>query len=211
MPTIEQARSWYEKADTVHDFDHVLRVYRVAERLAEIEGADIEIVHAAALLHDSKGTTPGGEERAEHHIASADFAGTVLSEEGWDPQRIAAVQLAIRAHRFRGKEDFPQTIEAKVIFDADKLDVLGAIGVARVIGYAAMAGEPLYAEPSEQFKKTGIKLPGEPHSAYHEYLFKLVKIKSRLFTNAARAMAEERTRYLDDYFKRLMQEISGDL
>jgi uncharacterized protein len=211
MPSIAQAKAWYSQSDTVHDFDHVLRVYRVAERLAEIEGADLEIVRAAALLHDSRGTMPGAEARSEHHIASAGFAAEVLAAEGWAPDRIAAVQHAIRAHRFRGRQDFPQTIEAKIIFDADKLDVLGAIGVARVMAYAALAGEPFYAEPSRQFCQTGVKEPGEPHSAYHEYLFKLIKIKARLFTNAAQAMAEERMRFLDDYFKRLVQEITGEI
>ena len=55
MPTIEQARAWYTDSDPVHDFDHVLRVYRLAERLAEAEGADLTIVRAAALLHDAEG------------------------------------------------------------------------------------------------------------------------------------------------------------
>jgi uncharacterized protein len=211
MPTIEQARAWYSASDAIHDFDHVLRVYHLAERLARIEGADLEIVHAAALLHDAMGATPGSEVRAEHHIASAEFAGTVLFEEGWSPERIAAVQHAIRAHRYRGKEDFPETMEAKVIFDADKLDVLGAIGVARVVGYAALAGQPPYAEPSEQFLHTGVKEPGEPHSAYHEHLFKLRKVRDRMFTQAARQIAEERLQYVDEYFQRLIREIAGEI
>ena len=106
MPTIEQARAWYSQADPVHDFDHVLRVYTMAERLAEAEGADLDIVRAAALLHDAEGSAPGGEgsQRASHHQASAVFA---------------AVQHAIRAHRFRYDSEPPQTIEAKVLFDAD--------------------------------------------------------------------------------------------
>ncbi len=83
MPTIEQARSWYTGADAVHDFDHVLRVYFVAEHLAQKEGADQEIVRAAALLHDAVGTMPGSEERAEHHLASAVFAEEILADESW--------------------------------------------------------------------------------------------------------------------------------
>ena len=210
MPSIETARQWYTDADPVHDFDHVLRVYRMAERLAREEGADIGIVRAAALLHDARGTTPGSHERMEHHLASARFAGEVLATEGWPPARVEAVQHCIRAHRFRDGREPPQTIEAKVLFDADKLDVLGAVGVARVIQYAALAGQPVFYEPSAQFLETGREAPGEPHSAYHEHLYKLVKVRARLFTAAAKRLAEERLAYLEDFFRRLQQEWYGE-
>ena len=208
MPTIEQARAWYTDSDSVHDFEHVLRVYRMAERIARTEGADLTIVRAAALLHDAQGATPGHESRADHHHASAEFAARVLADEGWSADRIAAVQHCIRAHRYRGNEK-PDTLEAKILFDADKLDVLGAIGVARVIGYASLAGEPFYEEPSQQFLETGKEVEGEAHSAYHEHLFKLRKVRERMFTVTARAIAEERLRYLDDFFERLIDEWNG--
>ncbi len=208
MPTIEQARAWYTDSDPVHDFEHVLRVYRMAERLAEAEGADVEIVRAAALLHDAQGSASGSESRAEHHFASADFAAQILSAEGWDSARIAAVGHCIRAHRYRGTEK-PQTLEAKIIFDADKLDVLGAIGAARVIGYATQAGTPWYVPPSEQFIETGKEIEGEAHSAYHEHLFKLRKVRDRMFTETARAIAAERLQYLDGFFERLIAEWNG--
>lgn len=211
MPTIEQARAWYVGADPVHDFDHVMRVYRLAERLAQEEGADLEIIRAAALLHDAEGSAPGAEDRPNHHHQSAAFAGEVLEAEGWPEDKIAAVQHCIRAHRFRGDGELPQTPEARVIFDADKLDVLGAIGAVRVVAYATINGQPVYAQPSKQFLETGREAPGEPHSAYHEYLFKLRRIKERLHTNAARAFAEERDRYLAEFFNRLGKELAGEL
>ncbi len=211
MPTVDTARTWYAAADAVHDFEHVLRVYAMAERLAEAEGADLEIVRAAALLHDAEGAAPGeGSERANHHHASAGFAAQILTEEGWDPERIAAVQHCIRAHRYRDQSEPPQTLEAKVLFDADKLDVLGAIGVARVIAYAALDGNPFYFPPSRQFLQTGREAPGEPHSAYHEHLFKLRKVRERMFTTTARRIADERLRYLDEYFERLIAEWRGE-
>ena len=208
MPTIEQARAWYADADTVHDFEHVLRVYRMAERIAQTEGADLTIVRAAALLHDAEGATPGHESRADHHHASAEFAAQILASEGWTSERVAAVQHCIRAHRYRGTEK-PETLEAKILFDADKLDVLGAIGVARVIGYASLAGEPFYEEPSQQFLETGKEVEGEAHSAYHEHLFKLRNVRDRMFTVTARAIAEERLNYLDEFFERLIDEWNG--
>lgn len=210
MPTIEQAREWYTNADPVHDFDHVLRVYRMAERLAQEEGADIEIVRAAALLHDAEGSAPGTETRKSHHLQSADFARLVLETEGWPEERIAPVQHCIRAHRFRSDGETPQTLEARILFDADKLDVLGAIGVVRTIAYSTLNRQPFYAHPSQQFIDHGTKAPGEPHSAYHEYLFKLRKIKDMLFTNSARQLAVERDRYLGEFFQQLGDELSGE-
>jgi uncharacterized protein len=208
MPTLEQARAWYTGADPIHAFDHVERVYHMAERLAIAEGADLEIVRAAALLHDAEGTTPGHESRATHHQASAEFAMEILTAESWPMERIAAVQHCIRAHRFRTGET-PETIEAKILFDADKLDVLGAVGAARVIGYAALAGQPAYFEPSDSFVNTGKPEAGEPHSAYHEYIFKLRRIKERLHTSLARQIAAQRDEYLNDFFQRMAGEIKG--
>ena len=216
MPTIEEARAWYTQADPVHDFDHVLRVYAMAEHLAAMEGGDLEIIRAAALLHDAQGAAPGGspggaeEDRASHHHSSAEFAGQVLQAEGWPASRIAAVQHAIRAHRFRDQSEPPHTLEARILFDADKLDVLGAIGVARVIAYAALDGKPFYTQPSQQFLRTGREEPGEPHSAYHEYLFKLNKIKDRLYTQTARDIAAARDQFLAGFFQRLQAEIRGE-
>ena len=197
MPTIEQARHWYPADDPVHGFDHVLRVYRMAERLAQAEGADLEIVRAAALLHDAgDGLVAGAEDpslRHSHHHASAELAAHLLRLEGWPEERIAAVQHCIRAHRFRDHSEPPSTLEAQVLFDADKLDAIGAIGVARAIAYAVRAGQPVYAKPSDQFLRSGKTEAGEPHSAYHEYCFKLVHLKDRLFTPAARQIAESAT------------------
>ncbi len=211
MPTLEQARDWYASSDAVHDYDHILRVYRMAERLARAEGANLEIVRAAALLHDAEGTTPGAAERADHHHSSAGFAAEVLRSEGWPAERIAAVQHCIRAHRFRDNREPPATIEAKILFDADKLDVLGAIGACRVAAYAALAGEPFFKAPSARFLQSGEEEAGEPHSAYHEWLFKLRRIKERLFTPAARALAEERHAYLEEFFARLEKEWAGEM
>ena len=209
--TLKEARSWYEDTDAVHDFDHIIRVYNMAVRLAKAEGADLEIVRAAALLHDSQGSDPtSASGRLEHHQASAKFAAAVLAEKGWEQERIRAVQHCILAHRFRNPAEKPETLEAKIIFDADKLDALGAVGAARVLAYAAIAGTPFYEEPSAQFLETGKEIEGESHSAYHEHLFKLRKLTERMHTPTARAIADERLRYLDDFFERMIAEWNGE-
>lgn len=210
MLTLEQARNWYSNTDPVHDFSHIERVFHMAQRLALVEGADLEIVSAAALLHDAEGTTPGSDSRRDHHLRSAEFAAMILNQEGWEQDRIEAVQHCIRAHRYRDDREPPETIEAKVIFDADKLDVLGAIGAVRVVVYAALAGTPFYQKPSLQFMESGKEAPGEQHSAYHEYLFKLRNVEKRLYTLAARELARQRGRYLEEFFNQLIAEYAGE-
>jgi len=207
MPTIEQARSWYPENDPVHGFDHVLRVYRMAERLAEVEDAEIEIVRAAALLHDAQPEESG---RREHHQTSANFARQILDAEKWKEQDILAVEHCVRAHRFRDQRESPATLEAQILFDADKLDAIGAIGVARAIAYAAMDRNPAFAAPSQNFIQFGRTEPGERYSAYHEYLFKLSKLKNRLYTRSARAIAEQRHHFLVEFFDQLLAESEAD-
>ncbi len=219
MPTLEQAACWYPETDPTHGFDHVLRVLALAERLAEEEGGDVEIVRAAALLHDAVPPVGGGEAgsndeappaaaelRAAHHLASAEFAAQVLRREGWSAERIAAVQHCIRAHRYRDRSEPPASLEARILFDADKLDAIGAIGAARAIGYAFSHHQPAYASPSAQFVESGQIQAGEPYSAYHEYLFKLRRIKDSLLTPAGRRLGETRHAHMTAFFEALAHE-----
>ena len=112
MPDIETARQWYSQ-DPVHGFEHVLRVYRLGERIGEAEHADIDIVRAAVLLHDVDASQLDSEtdvsQRGEHHLSAAQFAGQILRGEGWPEERIAAVQHAIRAHRYRDRREAPKS------------------------------------------------------------------------------------------------------
>lgn len=210
MITLESIRAYYPVNDTVHGFDHIERVYAMAQRIGTAEGADMEIVQAAALMHDMQGSHPE-ESRVEHHIQSAREAEALLKREGWAQPRIDAVTHCVRAHRYRDDREPPTTLEAKVVFDADKLDVLGAVGAGRTIAFAAQVGQPMYYPPSNLFLSTGEHEPDEPHSAYHEYLFKLRKVVSRLYTDTARQIAAERGAYLSDYFTRLIAESKGEL
>jgi uncharacterized protein len=176
--------------------------------------ADLDILQAAALLHDAAGAVPlsggRGEGRATHEQASAEFADGVLKELGWESARIDAVTHCIRAHRFRSAES-PESLEAKILYDADKLDVLGAFGIARTIGFAIQAGQPIYEEPSQHFRATGEAVEGERHSAYHEYLFKLRHVADRLHTQEARDIAQARVALLDGFFQGLDREAHGQV
>lgn len=210
MPTLEQAREWYRGSDAVHDFDHVTRVLALAERIAQAEGADLEIVRAAVLLHDAAlGENGGTRERSGHHERSAEFARQVLAAEGWPAPRIERVVECILAHRFRETNGAQKSLEAKVLYDADKLDAIGAVGAARAIAYAALHGTPFFRDASPRFRRGEGLEPGELHSAHHELIFKLSRIPARLHTATAKALAEERMRALNEFFSRLGEESRG--
>jgi uncharacterized protein len=211
MISIEQARGYYPAGDPAHDFDHVLRVLVMARRLAVAEGADMEIVETAALLHD----LARGEERAsgcDHALESARRSGEILA--GWPRERVEHVARAIAAHRFRNHL-VPGTLEAKVLYDADKLDSLGAVGVARAYAVAGMFGQRLWAEVEEGWvehkssQASHHDLHAE-HSPVHEFRFKLNRLVESLYTPTARAIAGQRHEFMVAYFARLEQEVKGE-
>jgi uncharacterized protein len=201
--TIKEAHQYYQGADAVHDFDHVLRVVVMAERLAREEGADLEIVRTAALLHDvARGH--GDRLSTDHAQAGAEFAQRLL--QGQPAEKVEAVAHAIAAHRFRSGPA-PQTLEAKVLHDADKLDAIGAIGVARAFAFGGHEGQRLWAEVSPDYEET--QDTRHEHTPVHEYQIKLLKIKERLLTKSARKLAQDRHRFMVAYFEQLELEVRG--
>jgi uncharacterized protein len=198
MIEIQEARRYYTDSDAAHDFDHVLRVLALAERIGQAEGAMMEIVRAAVLLHD---VARAEEERTGecHAKVGAEQARQILA--GHPADKVEAVAQAISSHRFRD-EVIPQMLEAKVLYDADKLDAIGAIGIARAYALAGKRGQRLWAET-----------PAEPlstdYTPVHEFIFKLSKLKEALFTATARQIAEERHRYMVEFFARLEEEVRG--
>lgn len=217
--SVEQARDCYQVGSnsTAHGFDHVLRVTALADRIAQAEGADREIVHAAALLHD---IASSGPDRDSHHLIGAERAQEILLAMGHPVERVAAVAHCIRAHRFRraspavdggvtpGPEHAPQTLEAQCVFDADKLDAIGAVGVARAFAHSSELGQPLWGEVSPEFR-AGART-GEPHTTHHEFYHKLLLLRGRMYTPTGRLLAAERHQYLVAFFNRMAREVAGE-
>jgi uncharacterized protein len=213
MISIDFARSLYPadadsaNRDSAHDFDHVLRVVHLADRIAQIEGADRDIVRAAALLHDI-GLDEG---RAGHETSAANRAKEILSAQGYDEIFCAAVAHAIESHRFRSGPT-PQTLEAQVLFDADKLDAIGAIGVARAFAFGAHRGQKLWGAvpPDYTDQMDGTEADPRKHTAVHEFHVKLSKIKDRMFTPTGKRLAEERHAFMVAYYEQLDREVKGE-
>jgi uncharacterized protein len=202
--SVEEARQHYVGSDAVHDFDHVLRVLALAERLAPAEGADEEILRAAVLLHDVARGGQGEAQGLDHAQAGAERARHLLA--GHPPERVEAVARAIAAHRFRSGP-VPDTPEARVLHDADKLDAIGALGVARAFAYGGRAGQRLWAEVPPGYEES--ETTRQEHTPVHEYHVKLNRIQDRLLTESARQIARDRHAFMVAFFERLELEVRG--
>jgi uncharacterized protein len=205
--SIAEARRLYQSADAVHDFDHVLRVLRLAERIGRIEGADLSIVRTATLLHDIGRGAPGSAS-ADHAALGARRAREILA--GRPTEVVEAVAHAIAAHRFR-TSPAPASLEAQVLFDADKLDAIGAVGVARAFAYGGAHNQRLWA-PIESIDRDQWEAEGDDpavHTPVHEFVVKLSRIRERLFTPSARAIAADRHDTMVAFFERLSEEVQG--
>lgn len=209
--SFEDARQLYAVADSVHDFDHILRVFALAERIATVEKADLRVVRLATLLHDW-GRAEAAAEKLDHAQVAADHVREFLSARNVPEEWIAAVEHAVRAHRFRTAPE-PQTLEAKVLFDADKLDAIGAIGIARAFAYGGALNQRLCA-PLDVARGAAYDQAGavaKEHTAVHEFVMKLSRIKDRLYTDEGRAIAAERHQYMEEFYVRLDAETRGEL
>jgi len=193
--TPDEAQTHYRN-DSAHDFDHVRRVWANAQKIAQTEpGIDMAVLQAATLLHDIA-RADQRETGVEHAAEGARRARQILrhAPAGF----VEAVCHAIAAHRFR-VDNPPQTLEAKILYDADKLDAIGAVGVARAFAFSGAVGQRLWAEDAE-----GV------HTALQEFEQKLSKIQNKLITNSAKVIAKQRHEFMCAFFAQLAAEIYGE-
>ncbi len=211
--SIEEARRYYDQADSAHDFDHILRVLHLVERIGVAEGADMDILRTAALLHDI-GRAEEIRDGVCHAEIGAEKARQILAD--WSPDKVEAVAHAIATHRFRNNAA-PQTLEARILYDADKLDCIGAVGVARAYAVGGLMGQRLWAEVDPEYLRT--RRENKPltredlssdHTPVHEFVFKLSRIKDTLFTPTAKKIAEQRHRFMAEFYRRLEAEVKGE-
>ena len=199
----EIAREATEGAEPAHDWLHVQRVVANARRIAEAEGADRELVEAAALLHELFNYPKGHPESHLSGEVCAEKALSVLRGEGWDEARAEAVAYAIRVHPF-SRGIVPETLEAKVLQDADRLDSIGAIGIARCFASCAEMERPFYS-PEDPF--CDARAPDDKAFGLDHFYRKLLRIPAHLNTATGRAMAEERVRFIEAFLAQLRREL----
>ncbi len=194
--------------DAAHDREHVYRVLHNAVRIAQSEpDADAEVIIAAALLHDISRPEQLADPAVDHALHGAEKAYAFLLEQGFAEEFSVHVRDCIRTHRFR-KSTPPATLEAKILFDADKLDVTGAIGIARTLQYSGETGRPIYTRDETGRISDGT---GDTADSFcKEYKFKLENICGHFLTDAGRALALSRHGAAKAYYAALMAEVQDD-
>jgi len=214
--TVEEARALYTAGDVAHDFDHVLRVMQLADRIADAEGADGTVVRLAALLHDVPAAAAADGAsisvlagRYAHHLAAASHARRWLAGRGLDAARTENVVHCIEAHRYRDRSIQPETLEARCLYDADKLDGIGAIGVARAFAFAGAHQSRLWVEPWTAAPPDDDKPQGAEYTPVHEFVYKLQRVLDTLHTPSARTIGAERHAFMVHFFNQLDQEMLG--
>ena len=178
----------------------------MCERLGPAEGVDLHVLLVAAYLHDiGRGFQDDANGAVCHAEAGARMAAPMIAKLALSEAQKKNILHCIRSHRFRG-DCQPRTPEAKVLFDADKLDAIGAVGVARAFLFAGEVGARLH-NGNTRIKDT------RPYTiddtGYREFKVKLCKIKDRLQTNEGLKLAEERHAFMEDFFKRFIEEHEG--
>lgn len=192
--------------DSAHDKEHIYRVLYIALDIARFEqNVDYDILIAACLLHDI-----GRQEQFEnpklcHAEIGAQKAYCFLIESGFKKVFAESVKACIQTHRYRN-DNIPQSIEAKILFDADKIDVTGAIGIARTLLYNGQLSEALYTKLPNGLISDGTN--DKQPSFFQEYKFKLEKINSCFYTKRALQIATERQQAAKAFYESMLSEVS---
>jgi uncharacterized protein len=191
-------------ADAAHDRAHVERVVATARRLAQTEDAQMEVVVPAAWLHDCVVVPKDHPRRDEAAVLAAEAAGAFLTDEGYPERWIAPIEHAVAAHSYSG-DVAPETIEAKVVQDADRLDALGAVGLARCFMVGGALGHALY-DPDDPFCND--RPPDDDTYTLDHFYDKLLGLPDTMQTEAGRDEAERRAAFMRTYLDRLAEEIT---
>ncbi len=202
-----------ELSCSAHNLDHVLRVYNLCMFLSKYEeNVDLEVLIPAVLLHDIARVKESKDKTGEidHAILGSEMAEDILRNLKYEEDKIEKIKHCIITHRFR-TDNRPKTIEAKILFDADKLDALGSIGIARCFMLAGQFGQSLSVKnPIDTNTSDNGRLKDvSKHSPFIEYEVKFKKIPEKLHTKKAKEIGIERLKFMDDFFKRLDLEIEG--
>ena len=201
--------------DAAHDYDHLMRVIALADKIQASEGGDLSTIWAAVALHDI------GQERerrhgGDHASIGAELAAQLLKDTPFPQDSIPAVQQAIREHRITGGVT-PQTLEGRILYDADKIDCLGAIGIGRLYCITGRYNQKVYAPIPDDIVEPIVphmirNLRRRPdYSPSIEFQLLFADLPERMTTKAGQDMARERFLYMQEFFNRLRQEVEGEL
>jgi uncharacterized protein len=207
---------------TGHTLDHIERVWKTAMQIAAANPeVNLEVLQIAILMHDIAGMKEETDNsgNTDHALLGAEITEKILIELKYPEPLIKEVKHCIQTHRYRSNNE-PKSLEAKILFDADKIDGLGAIGVARSFMIAGECHEKIYSfTPLKEYIAANL-VGGKPdgrikdvskHTPNLEFDTKIVKIPGKLFTDKGKELADERMKFMEAFFIRLRNEISEDI
>lgn len=191
--------------DSAHDKEHIYRVLYNALRIAGTEeDVDMDILITACLLHDVGRKEQFADPKVCHAMCGGEKAYAFLMGNGFEKSFAEKVKQCIQTHRFR-QNNQPESLEAKILFDADKLDVSGALGIARTLLYQGNMSEPLYTVLPDGSISNGEQ--DEMPTFFQEYKYKLEKMYSKFFTAEGARLAGERQKAAASFYNDLYREV----
>ncbi len=189
--------------DSAHDFEHTMRVYKNAQKICKKEKANEKLVLSAALLHDIVSYPKSDKRSKTSSIESAKKSKKILEKLNFSKEEIVIILDAIKDHSF-SQNKIPKTIEGQILQDADRLDALGAIGVARVFATGGSLKRPFYNIDDPFCKR---RIPNDKIWTVDHFFAKLLKLESLMNTKSGKAEAKKRTRILKEFLNQLNHEI----
>jgi len=206
----EKAKGFFVGASSCHGWSHVERVYNLSLKIAKGEKADISVVKIASYLHDiGRREEMRSKGKICHAEKGVELAEKILAKYSLGEVTKENILHCILSHRYRN-DHVPKTIEAKIIFDADKLDSIGAVGVGRDFFFAGNIGSVLYSGNEKKLVKNAREYSyTKEDSALLEYYFKLKNVKSKILTRTGKKIAEKRHNYMVNFFKKFESEVKG--
>lgn len=191
------------KNDPAHDLAHTMRVYKNAKKICKKENADEKLVLSCALLHDIV-SFPKSDKRSKlSAVKSAQESKKILKKYDFTPAEIQIICNAIRDHSF-SRNRIPETVEGKILQDADRLDAIGAIGIARVFAVGGYENRPFYNEEDPFCTR---RSPDDKTWTLDHFYKKLLKLESLMNTKSGKIEAKKRSRILKDFLAQLGREI----
>ncbi len=206
MTRIEELKDYVKikmKNDSAHDFNHIMRVYKNAKRICKNEKINDELVLAGALLHDIVSYPKSHKNSKLSSVKSSEKSKTILKKYGYSEVEIRIISDAIRDHSF-SQQKIPKTIEGKILQDADRLDAIGAVGIARVFAVGGAEKRPFY-DPTDPFCKR--RKPDDQTWTLDHFYQKLLRLEQLMNTKSGKREAKRRTKILKNYLSELKKEI----
>ncbi|MEC4847966.1 MAG: HD domain-containing protein [Nitrosarchaeum sp.] len=189
--------------DSAHNFDHIIRVYKNAQMICRKEHVNKKLVLCAVLLHDVV-SYPKSDKRSKlSSIQSAEKSKKILKKFNFTNEEIQLISDAIRDHSF-SQNKVPITIVGKILQDADRLDAIGAIGIARVFSVGGSEKRPFYNEKDPFCENRN---PDDKIWTLDHFYQKLLKLESMMNTKSGKIEAKKRTKILNNFLNQLKNEI----